>query len=328
MNKSKQIVKVSKPLSKKKKVKAKVKSIGNSNTLRPKLSMCAEEYVCALEDPFNCSATACVPTYPSFPSRKMIAFAKGTLTVGTAGVGFLFSNGTLANDQNAGWYTTSTFAGTTLSTGAAGVNAISLNGDYNNSAYGSTPGFIQSRMVGFGIRVRYTGTELNRSGEIRVLEEPFHLSLSGTSAASFDAYDKSRKFQVNRQWTAVTYHPVFPSDLDYTASDNPVGTNGFLGILITSLSQNTFDFEIFCLAELIGSTVRGKTPSISDTIGADAIYNVVQSREKDGYQGQPPIQRILNLATDAISNVMSGIWSFAWENRALIGGTLLKTFGA
>jgi hypothetical protein len=61
------------------------KKMGSSH-----LSKCAQDYLCALEDPFNCIEDCCVPLLPSTPSRKIKVFSKGTLTVGVNGFGFIY----------------------------------------------------------------------------------------------------------------------------------------------------------------------------------------------------------------------------------------------
>lgn len=291
----------------------------------PRLSKCAAEFACALEDPFNCSGLACVPDVPSTPSRKVIAFSKGTMTIGTGGFGFVLARTTGANDITAGWYSDATYTSTIglTSSVAPGTNAFLHNGDYNAASIAATVGSIQWRTVGCGIRIRYTGTELNRSGFVAHLEEPDHVTTLGVSFASTIAYDKAFKSAVSRTWHSVCFHHITHVEMSYGSASGTTFTYPLL-LNVQSLAGNTFDFEYFHVFEAIGSSVRGKTPSDCDIPGMNAVMNTVQSKPKDGYVGEINHETLITTVWNSLMKGISGITSLAYENRSTILNAALK----
>jgi len=274
---------------------------------KTRLSECAQMYLQALEDPFNAMSEACIPLLPSTPSRKLKVWNKGVLTVGTAGFGFVQALPCADNNTNCIWISTATYTGTITALTGTGVSSQVTNSDYTSSQFALGYAGLSCRIVGFGIRVMYTGSLLNLSGDVHVLEEPNHGSLNGLSVANFDAYDKSQKFSTSKMWTNVTYHPVLPTDTDYAGNSIPLGAGNvpILGIAISSLAGNTFDYEVYGIFEVIGSIARGKSPSMNDTVGVDAVLNVVQSRPRDGYVGAAPIRKELTMADHIVSGLSS-----------------------
>jgi len=301
--------------------KAAIKSLkGNFiGAIKTKLSPCAEEYLYSLENPFTSSGRECVPMLPSFPSRKMKVWAKGSLTIGTGGWGFIYANPAAANNLACIAFSGATFTGSAFAFSGTGVTTATNNSDYTASQFTSAAGNLQCRLVSFGIRAFYSGTELTKGGEFRVIEEPNHADLTALSAINLDGYDKTCKFQMTRKWICVTYHPIFPTDLDYAASGQPLGTNSFLGILINASAANTFDWEYYCNFEVIGAIARGKTPSVTDTVGVDAVLNVTQSKAKDGYSGEAPKGKLKGAAESVMNSMMSGASSLLEK----VGGTML-----
>lgn len=296
----------------------------------PRLSKCAAEYACALQDPFNCNGLACVPDFPAIPSRKMLTFIKGTMTIGTQGFGFVQSspyNG-IANDLNTVFYSQVAFAGTATAVTGVGVGIASTNSDYVQANIGAGVGTIQYRLVGAGIRIKYTGTELNRSGMVFHLEEPAHGNLNLATAANIEAYDACLKSPVTRSWHSVVVRPIHATECEYSFQVPGTGVappnNQLLTLVATSTAGNTFDFEYFGLFEVIGSTVRGKTPSDTDRLGMDAVLNSIQGQAKSGYVGEQKKTNIIESAWNSLMKGISGVASLAWENRGTIMNSALK----
>lgn len=238
------------------------------------LSPCARDYLSVLENPFS-GKVACVPQFPSIPSRKVRYWAKGVAHTGTAGVGFVALNPfvswneVLADPARSVYYTGPTFAGTTTSysLGTTGVSAASLNSEYiSTSNY-------KYRLVAAGLRVRYAGTELNRGGRVFCLEEPDHATTSGFSMSSIGQYDTHRVFRPDQQWKSVTHHPADEDEFDYF-TPTVAGNLHYLLIMMEAADAATtlaFEWEVDCIYELIGPVVRGLTPTPVDMVGLSAV---------------------------------------------------------
>jgi hypothetical protein len=299
----------------------------------PRLSKCAAEYACALEDPFNCNGLACIPDFPAIPSRKMVVFIKSVMTIGTLGLGYSVAspyNG-VANNLGVLTSTTAAYASTFIDPTLPGTLTQSSNSDYLGTAIGGGLGMMQYRMVGGGIRIKYTGTELNRSGMVFHLEEPNHGSLTSPTAivANIEAYDCCLKTPVQRNWHTVVTHPVHRNEIDYAfqvPGTTPAvpGNANMIGLIVTSLPGNTFDVEYYALFELTGSSVRGKTPSDVDRTGMDAVLSTTQGNLKSGYVGEPKHDGIIERVWQTLVKGVSGIASLAWENRGTIMNSALK----
>jgi hypothetical protein len=302
--------------------KAKQRAATRTSPTKPvgHISECAREYLCALEDPFNCKDLACVPKLPSTPSRKVKAFIKGALATGTLGYGFVAARPLFSNNTYAMTSTSALFAGDSVVTSAiVGVIESSTNSDYVTSQFGSGSSKIQGRVVGCGIRVKYTGTQLNMNGQIRCLEESNHNDVGGFNTAIIDAFDKTSKMSVSREWVSVSYHPISEAETQYSPTQyNNGSTNMILCLFITAIPNSTFDFEFYEIFEAIGNVTRGKTPSHSDQVGVDAVLNVVQSRPKDGYEGTVPIPNLLNSVGKALVDTVSSVGSWLWNNKETV----------
>lgn len=257
------------------------------------LSLCANDYLKVLEDPFS-GKTACVPSEFNFPSLKHSVTAFGTFTTGTAGVGFVsvqpfetpFNGSTNATPAGSVNFSGSTFTGTAFAPASAtGVFEANTDTPYFGIAANS---IVQARLVGCGLRVRNTTPMLNRGGSLVGIEELNHQSLqlnaftlqicmmedtASPMAASSDA------------WKSVTYHPNNPIDIDwYTAAGsyaNGPYINDFLGFIANAppSTPQTFEWQVVAAFEAKGTSVQGLTASHSDPVGFAAVQNAVSSVE-------------------------------------------------
>lgn len=241
-----------------------------------RLSDCSAQYADCLADPFESPAGACIPIIPAFPSRKAVFFVRGSMSTGTAGVGFVAAGLTAASDVPVVCSTGTAYAGTTIVTSGAGVVAASPNSDYTSASFSSQA--LQWRPVGCGIRIRYTGTELARGGTVYALEQPDHLSLATLNASDLLKYDACHRFPVDRQWTEVCYAPISMTEVEYTNSAALLSGDPILGLLVAAPSTTsiTFDYEYYIHVELVGRAARGKTPSHSDETGFGTVLGAVR----------------------------------------------------
>lgn len=281
----------------------------------PNMSECARDYARALANPFN-GPLACVPSFPSFLTRKVRTWAKGTFTTSSGGAtpGFgylLFDPVNMAvNDVDAvAGSTAATAINTTASTAAVDPNIALFRGnaDYANAQLGIGSGLLQFRVVAGGVRIRYIGTNLNKGGSVIALHEPDHDSLSGQTINNFDAQTESKRFTVSSdRWTTVLWRPVNTNEVNMRPNASG-GTQSFpMGFVVSSAapSQN-FEFEAYAIIEYEGRIARGKTPSHVDPVGFASVYTVSTGDNKLAPDQKNDEQREYTLLQEAADYLMT-----------------------
>jgi hypothetical protein len=192
-------------------------------------------------------------------------FLRGGFNIGTAGFGFITAY-PYASDQVTMYFSSSAYAGNSISddTGTTGVTGGSTNSPYGPELFGNGPLLIQQKLVSFGIRVRYIGTELNRGGMMRALEHPDHGSLDGFTFFDLAKYDSCRRYEGgSRDWSPITSSPVAPAEFDYSPTPVTVDRN-YLGIVVQGEPGNPYEFEVTLNFEIAGAPARGATPSFTN----------------------------------------------------------------
>jgi len=296
-----------------------------------KLSSCATNYSIALMCPFwyldrSCDQRVrgmgadpdelpCIPMIPAIKSRKMQAFFRGTASVnGTGNFYIVMRPRWLANDlsnvnsngivqwSGPAWAGTTTFP--VLDTGAilgVGDATGSPNSEYSMADLVVNSGLsgISYRIVGAGLRFRYTGRVVDQSGILHCLTEPDHMSLDSLTVGEYTAFDTYFKRVVTEDWTELTYTPVQVDEFDYLQDwhVNPTlhgiipqtSFNASIGVIGTGLPTGDFiDFEVVVLYEVVGKFVRGKTDTAADPNGATLVLNSVNAdNQKKGNDGVP-----------------------------------------
>ena len=287
------------------------------NTFR--LSPCGEKYLDSLLDPFEGPSDACIPNWPSFPSGKIRVFSRGALNIGTAGMGYIVCRGSAASDSACLHYSTPTYAGTTIANSGTGDAAANPNSGYVAADFVAN---VSQRLVSMGIRVRYTGTELNRGGAIYTLEHPEHSTLVGLDVPAARAFNSCHGFPVDKDWTQICYMPIQASEVVYwngAQTPSPPGNASnnawFMAILIQSTAGNSFEFEWFANYEVIGSTVRDKTPSDTDIVGLGVVTGSLRSHNDGAVD-----RRVITLKGDrrpqkasGLPGVVKAIGGYAWK---------------
>lgn len=275
-------------------VKAKAKAVNSTKKKTGASSInnvfamrsCAKEYGKSLFDPFSTHPT-CLPIPPALPSMKIKAFARGVGQIGTDGFGGVLVSANLANDTTAGDAASAVSHSTAAATtsvlriaNTAGWEGVATNSPWTTAEL-SADG-VRIRTSTMAVRLRYTGTELSRSGRKVALEQPDHATLTGASFAALQSYDKGTATPVDREWLTVRYKPVDPDELDYHSSTSGVGnTDHFMGIAITGVAGEEFEWEFVNNFEAIGTLARGKTESDSDRGVAETIINAFQKMSAD-----------------------------------------------
>ena len=229
-----------------------------------RLSPCVKAYSMALLDPFGSRSrnleSPCIPDDKDVPSYKFSVLSRGSLTLGTAGFGFILaapmSNG---NDAEYLATTVAAYAGNTV-TGTVGTAGV-LNPTYTNFPWAQ--GSVPVRLVANGLRIRYTGTELNRGGSVVVASAATWTdNFQGNTFSQIANRSNATMYPVNRQWIQGSYRAVM-ADLANTNTGNTgeyvttnydltaANTNGKLVMAITGEAGNTFEYEWVAYYEAI-----------------------------------------------------------------------------
>lgn len=281
------------------------------------LSQCAADYGKCQTNPWT-GPLACVPDFPALFSSKQRVWAKGTLSTGTSGFGFIVVSppSGAVSDLLSVYNSSSTYAGNTVALTGTGVvggstNSMFLSADINNTAAGA-----QYRVVGAGIRIRYMGTELNRGGFSIGLHDPSHTTMDGRSIVGMRAEMVAVEFATSRKWQNVLYRPVYNDELLYNGVITP---NPFMGFVIQSPDASilsTYEYEFSAVYEYQGRNVRSMTVSHTDPVGFAAVNAVSLNNPSMRPNDLPPehretqtIKSIANYVDRGVSGVTAGIAS-------------------
>jgi hypothetical protein len=260
------------------------------------MTPCAVDYAKALATPFSLSAVACIPDLHAVPSKKLRVKTRGVFSTGTGGHGQLVMNPwCTASDANLLFGTDATSAlGPIVAQVGLGLLFIKpTKMPYATTDFaGNLTGGVRARLVGAGLRIRYIGPEISRSGQIVGFREPDNVTTTGLSFDRIRSLSTSKTFSNKRQWTYCTYRPVQPSEYEYSpypctpeAPGKTVGsfdlTQGFVISGTTDSSGNPgpapFEFEAISFIEFIGN-IDNITRTHVDVVGMSHVRNALPSK--------------------------------------------------
>lgn len=192
-------------------------------------SPCLKKWFDCLTDPFGVNSQgSCIPSGNNLSSMRYYQYARGDIAIGTAGVGFLLLTPTPTNDCVAGWLTTATFAGsdaTVLTANGVPVGGLGLvvmaNSRFASTALQGANPTVSTRIVGGGVRLYYTGTELNLGGLMSVYTNPTHDTVQrtagGVAMTSFQLgnYQETVIKPVSREPFEYPLSPLLETELSY-----------------------------------------------------------------------------------------------------------------
>jgi len=312
------------------------------------LQNCESMYLRARLNPFDPSLVGkvCYPGALVKRSQKYETTWSGNVTIGTAGVGYIIWDPTYVNDKSAVFFTDATYAGTSASafsiTAGSGVNAQTMYGPYATGDF--NPGDLgecQGRVVANGLRIRYTGTELNRGGNAIIVYNEQGGSLVGHTLASeqFISYPRIiPKFEAQEvalapasskafEWVVTTNS--FPWSLSQGATAAP-----YMGIQFSGVAGNTFEVQLIVFCEAAGGNVQSVSSEshagradVVASIDAAANEMATSSQGPDGYKEafvsasrriieNPSIQRQVMNAAMRIFNHLTNLGPRRYNERA------------
>lgn len=267
------------------------------------LSPCATKYALAIARPFApAAAGACIPVFPSPDSQKICCIQRAvTLVVGTGGVGGAYLAPCVANNVANVVVTTAQYAGTDLALDSPEIPGDWSLGYPSSLPYGGSvleptdlgPAGVRSRIVSFGVRVTYTGTQLDMGGQIAGFFDPSHNGVGQTvdwtlanmttqPYVSYEAVDRRMNFQL--QTASVDAHEVsfepgnrlYSLNLDGGNHDTSTYTgvrNDAIGvIMVVGKPGTTFNLEIVTHVEYVGAPCSSAvTPTHTDARGFEVV---------------------------------------------------------
>ncbi len=242
---------------------------------------CLKLYARALLAPCEADAGACVPdtfTTNSFRSR---VFARGSLAAGSTGIGFICVNPRAFAQTSAsviaGTHSQASYAGTTIDNNDA---TVGVDGFASNSQITLSSSTVQKRIVGVGLRVRYSGTELDCAGTAYALYQPSAVTLNGYNSSNMAGLQECTVTPITtqRKWITVNWRPVDESDYSFDAGvDGATATVAgtvILGIIVDGMvAGSTCYWEVVGHYEYIGD-VANKKPSEADVSVLSAVQTV------------------------------------------------------
>lgn len=277
-----------------------------------RLHPCTAKLAYASADAFDQRAVGCcIPDMNTRPSMKVTSFAKFTCHIGTAGFGHVLIAPSIANDVPSLYYTGSAYTGngsTPFTTGTGTVGLVNLNvttlpfsqADVFSSATVTSRPIATGRIVSYGLRWRYIGTELNRGGLTTAYSEPNHRTVEGLNAGIINGFRESIVTTPDDKHSARTFTGVSAQteELDYprptqgaTASESYLitsypfstgaaansGANNGAPIAVVAFQGepgNTFYCEYIIHVEYIGSATEPmRTVNYADPVGLQMVKN-------------------------------------------------------
>jgi hypothetical protein len=244
------------------------------NTSYATWSQCTKDYAAALIDPWSVPRPPCVPDNITLPSFKFGARGRGTFSIGTQQTGFILFNPYICySDVPCSFTTDHTFGSPDVEGGGiTGVNPIYNDSPFTASDFGTYKN--QSRTVGAGVRVRYTGTEITRSGQTICFRSPTNadaLTAAPVTNSQLLAFKETSTSPVDRDWHYAIYRPAVATDLAYLS---PIDRSGNFCMIVAVFGASpgaSFEFDFVSWYEVAGNNLPNLTRSHSDPIGMSAV---------------------------------------------------------
>lgn len=145
----------------------------------------------AISDPWsNMAMGACIPLPPSIGSYKKFSYARFSGAIGTQGFGFIQVSPSLLKDNPSFFYTTASFTkndSDNMTQAVTGVTRGYMTTNDLTYAQAASGGNNVGRIVSIGVKMRYTGTVLNQSGQFYGYVSPNHQSFTGQTSDNLAA---------------------------------------------------------------------------------------------------------------------------------------------
>jgi hypothetical protein len=256
-----------------------------------KIPHCAMDYFSSLAAPFETPGGVCIPAevFP-LPSQKIKTFLKGRFQAGTTGIGFITVSPIVTNS---GAVITSS---TALSVGApatqfnafTAVQTLTMP-QFPFDEVARTAGGYNSRIVSYGIRIKYIGKLMDRNGVTTSLEEPDHKNMYSltTTPSNLDRVNGHPQSHLSRVggevWDSEIFYsgPVSPAEIEFSNTPFPLGQ--YISIIcVQGEPGDSYEFEYVQHTEVIGTLAIAKTPSHADPATFGKVLESAKTTAIDG----------------------------------------------
>ena len=300
------------------------------------MAECSKKYLTVICNPWAPVAGVCVPDTITIPSYKVSFFTRGTFTVGVNGTGWVSMNPYVCwGDQPWLQLTTNLYVSPDVDNSEINTHYDSVT---NNSSFTQSQftafGRLRRRLVAGGIKARYIGAELTRSGRMVEFREPINESVFATGTnqtfATLLGNRETVPMPVDRQYHYAIWRPAVPEDTAYMSIGN-LAQACLLIAVEGAPPGSTFEYDATAHFEIVGSAVPSVSKSEADVIGHSAIASVIA---QSGHQPTvTPEQNLVNMikevhktaeeSTSFIGNVGKAV-----ETVSSIAETILPVVGA
>jgi len=307
---------------------ARKKPVRTALALRPfsvsEGDQCLIDYGRAYDKPFN-HAGVCIPTYPSWPSRKLLTRQYGYFTVGANGLGYVafqpVASNDLANIAVTNYsYTGIDTSGLDIGPDAAVTQQTNTASPYTNAQFSNAASGLQCRIALAALRVKYVGTDLNMSGSIFPVTNINSATVQNVSYANLRAYNSTTSTEpINRGWHTTRWLPTNPDQAEYTpTSGNTIWPMAIIVAGFTTSGGGLFEFEAVTHAEIVGRGIdltpsysTNKWPDFSSaatTISAKPTRTggMAKVAEQIVHAGTPYLEKIARAGVTHIGNAVMG----------------------
>jgi len=278
------------------------------------MSECAKLYVHALLDPWEVPSPPCVPDNLTLPSYKYAARCRTNFVIGLQGVGFVVVDPyVFASTQPCLGITAASYPLNTVDINSTEVTYTSSDSSFPLTGYSPTSSIHWvSRIVGFGVRVRYVGSEMSRSGQVVAFREASNdggLLLNPVTIATLLASRESVTVPADRKWHSAVWRPAAPRDITYY--DDFVGFSDVdpaMGLVVTGATPGTsFEVDAVGWYETIGSSLPMLSRSHSDPLGMATVSASLSETQPTATPSQ------------TVASFIRGATSIAQESLSFVG---------
>lgn len=283
---------------------SKLKKAGPGEKSYATMSQCSKTYAHALLDPWSLQVPPCVPDNITLPSYKFCARQRGGFVVGTAGVGFISVDPYLfgTDADNAILFTDSAYASNQYTDAGIGVNLTSSDSTFDLASFDPATQAARSlRIVGFGIRVRYTGSEITRSGQCIAFRQPENrMIVAPSTMPALLANREAVTVPADRKWHLCLWKPASPRDLGYYDDFADFSTTEWSQLIVVNGAEPGTSFEVDLIGwyEVIGNSLPFLSRSHSDPLGLSVVSAALSEKQPTGSN---PVATFIRDAT-AIAN--------------------------
>lgn len=255
---------------------------------------CVVAYAHAIFDSFSQKALgACIPQYMAGDSFKQYGFIRGSMTIGTGGIGYVAMAPTVVNNLPSIIHTTSAFTGVAVDTTIAttGVEAIDcVNLQVASSDIDASPNVASGRIVAAALSIEYASAIKDIAGTVYSFSSINRTPADGQTVATLGAIRNCARQRVDAkslylpQFGINQYEQMYSGDTYASANlkiypySGEIDQDGTAEVPATALflvegtPGHVFNFEYVIHAEIIGRAVTAlTTKSDAHEMGARTV---------------------------------------------------------